>query len=181
MKPEHDHVIEYKHFPHYWPFVLGIIRSVVDFLHKGQWHRAVFPKSCQHVCFVRRRIQMSDVGFVKIISIWCLSVQFGRRSMKFIREDCRALMFSLIYPWTNGRVNASGLRCHCTYYDVTVMTNGYSFTDDIFKCMFCFVFSEREVLYFVSNLSTFIRALLIINKHWFRWWLGTKQVPHHLP
>ena len=48
----------------------------------------VFPKSRQHVCFVRRRIQMWDVGFVKIISIWCLSVQFGRRSMKSIREDC---------------------------------------------------------------------------------------------
>ena len=31
---------------------------------------------------------MSDVGFVKIISIWCLSVQFGRRSMKSFREDC---------------------------------------------------------------------------------------------
>ena len=33
---------------------------------------SVFPKSRQHVCFVRRRIQMSDVEFVKIISIWCL-------------------------------------------------------------------------------------------------------------
>ena len=49
--------------------------------------QAVFPKSRQQVCFVRRRIQMSDVEFVKIISIWCLSVQFGRRSMKSIRED----------------------------------------------------------------------------------------------
>ena len=54
----------------------------------------VFPKSCQHVCFVRRRIQMSDTKFkwfVKIISIWCLSVQFGRRSMKSIREDCKPI------------------------------------------------------------------------------------------
>ena len=48
---------------------------------------SVFPKSRQHVCFVRHRIQMSDVEFVKIISIRCLSVQFGRRSMKSIRED----------------------------------------------------------------------------------------------
>ena len=31
---------------------------------------------------------MSDVEFVKIISILCLSVQFGRRSMKSIQEDC---------------------------------------------------------------------------------------------
>ena len=29
----------------------------------------VFPKLRQHVCFVRRRIQMTDVEFVKIISI----------------------------------------------------------------------------------------------------------------
>ena len=50
--------------------------------------KPVFPKSRQHVCFVRHRIQMSYVGFVKIINIWCLSVQFGRRSMKSIREDC---------------------------------------------------------------------------------------------
>ena len=36
-----------------------------------------------------------------------------------------ALMFSLICTWTNGWVNnqdASDLRCHRTYYDVTVMT-----------------------------------------------------------
>ena len=68
----------------------------------------VFPKLCQHVCFVRRRIQMSDVGFVKIISIWCLSVQFGRRSMKFIREDwvlvsgiswCILLMIYWRFKW----------------------------------------------------------------------------------
>ena len=52
----------------------------------------VFPKSRQHVCFVRRRIQMSDIGFVKIISIWCLSVKFGRRSMKSIREDCMLMI-----------------------------------------------------------------------------------------
>ena len=32
---------------------------------------------------------MSDVEFVKIISIWCPSVQFGRRSMKSIQQDWR--------------------------------------------------------------------------------------------
>ena len=39
---------------------------------------------------------------------------------------CGALMFSLIYTWTNGWVNnrdASDLRCHYTHYDVTVMYN----------------------------------------------------------
>ena len=30
-----------KHFPRYWPFVLGIHRSPVNSLHKGQWHGAL--------------------------------------------------------------------------------------------------------------------------------------------
>ena len=39
---------------------------------------------------------------------------------------CRALMFSLIYAWTNGLVNnrdTSDLRCHRTHYDIIVMTH----------------------------------------------------------
>ena len=34
----HDDVINWKHFPRYWPFVMGIHRSPVDSPHKGQWH-----------------------------------------------------------------------------------------------------------------------------------------------
>ena len=37
----HDGVIKWKHFPHYWPFVRGILRSPVNSPHKGQWHRAL--------------------------------------------------------------------------------------------------------------------------------------------
>ena len=33
----HDDVIEWKHFPRYWPFVRGIHRSPVNSPHKGQW------------------------------------------------------------------------------------------------------------------------------------------------
>ena len=51
--------------------------------------RPVFTKSRQHVCHVRRKIQMSDVGFVKIIIIWCLRLPIGRRRVKSIREDCK--------------------------------------------------------------------------------------------
>ena len=32
----HDDVIQWKHFPHYWPFVQGIHRSPVNSPHKGQ-------------------------------------------------------------------------------------------------------------------------------------------------
>ena len=35
----HD-VIKWKHFPRYWPFVLGIHLSSVNFPHKGQWRGA---------------------------------------------------------------------------------------------------------------------------------------------
>ena len=34
-------VIEWKHFPRYWPFVWGIHRSPVNSPHKGQWRGAL--------------------------------------------------------------------------------------------------------------------------------------------
>ena len=33
----HDDVIKWRHFPHHWPFVRGIHRSLVNSPHKGQW------------------------------------------------------------------------------------------------------------------------------------------------
>ena len=33
----HDDVIQWKHFPRYWPFVWGIHRSPVNSPHKAQW------------------------------------------------------------------------------------------------------------------------------------------------
>ena len=37
----HDDVINWKHFPRYWPFVRGIHRFPVNSLHKGQWRGAL--------------------------------------------------------------------------------------------------------------------------------------------
>ena len=37
----HDDVIEWKHFPCYWPFVRGIHLSSVNSLHIGQWRGAL--------------------------------------------------------------------------------------------------------------------------------------------
>ena len=37
----HDDVIEWKHFPCYWPFVWGIHKSPVNSPHKGQWRGAL--------------------------------------------------------------------------------------------------------------------------------------------
>ena len=36
-----DDVIQWKHFPRYWPFVRGIHRSPVNSPHKGQWRGAL--------------------------------------------------------------------------------------------------------------------------------------------
>ena len=37
----HSDVIEWNHFPRYWPFVRGIHRSPVNSPHKGQWRGAL--------------------------------------------------------------------------------------------------------------------------------------------
>ena len=37
----HDHVIKWKHFPRYWPFVRGIHRSPANSPNKGQWRGAL--------------------------------------------------------------------------------------------------------------------------------------------
>ena len=37
----HDDVIKWKHFPHYWPFVRGIHWSPVNSPHNGHWHGAL--------------------------------------------------------------------------------------------------------------------------------------------
>ena len=37
----HDDVINWKHFPRYWPFLRGIPWSPVNFPHKSQWHGAL--------------------------------------------------------------------------------------------------------------------------------------------
>ena len=43
----HGDVIQWKHFPRYWPFVREIHRSPANSPHKGQWHGALmFPLVC---------------------------------------------------------------------------------------------------------------------------------------
>ena len=41
IRPKHDDVIKWKHFPRYWPFVRGIHRSPVNSPHKDQWRGAL--------------------------------------------------------------------------------------------------------------------------------------------
>ena len=46
----HDDVIKWKHFPRYWPFVLGLHRWQVNSPHKGQWRGALmFSLICARI------------------------------------------------------------------------------------------------------------------------------------
>ena len=46
----HDDVIQWKHFPRYWPFVRGIHRSPANSPHKGQWREALmFSLICARI------------------------------------------------------------------------------------------------------------------------------------
>ena len=48
----HDDVMEWKHFPRYWPFVQGIHRPPVNSPHKGQWRGTLmFSLICVSWCW----------------------------------------------------------------------------------------------------------------------------------
>ena len=98
----------------------------------------------------------------------------GHRWIPLTSQWRGALMFSLIWPWTNGRINnrdAGDLRHHCVHDDVTVILaspekqiwslkyvnklwprqNGRHFADGVFEC----IFFSQNVLIFINISSNF--------------------------
>ena len=77
----HDDVIEWKHFPRYWPFVYGIHRSLVNSPHKDQWRGAwIFSLICawtnvwvinRDANDLRRHRAHCDVTVMHIFSFLC--------------------------------------------------------------------------------------------------------------
>ena len=75
----HEDVIKWKHFPRYWPFVRGILRSPVNSRHKGQWRGALmFSLICawindrannREVGDLRRHHAHYDVTVTKLLSV----------------------------------------------------------------------------------------------------------------
>ena len=56
----HDDVIKWKHFPPYWPFMLGIHRSPVNSPHKSQWRGALmFSLIC---AWINRSVNNGGAG-----------------------------------------------------------------------------------------------------------------------
>ena len=56
----HDDVINWKHFPRYWPFVRGIHLSPVNSPHKGQWHGALMFSL---ICALNKRLSKQPRGW----------------------------------------------------------------------------------------------------------------------
>ena len=57
---QHDDVIKWKHFPHYWPFVRGIHQWPMNSPDKGQWQRALmFSLIC---VWTNRWVNSRDAG-----------------------------------------------------------------------------------------------------------------------
>ena len=82
-----------------------------------------------------------------------------------------ALMFSLIWTWTNGWVNnrdAGDLRCHRAHYDITAIKSYFGFTidttyfilaDDLFR-VYCEDLGENSPCY--NGTSLYWECILLI-------------------
>ena len=60
----HDDVIKWKHFPHYWPFVRGVHRSLLDYPHKGHWRRALML-FCLMCTWTNSWANSRDAGYLR--------------------------------------------------------------------------------------------------------------------
>ena len=78
-QPQQDDMINWKHFPRYWPFVRGIHRWPVNSPHKGQWRGALMSSliytwtndwvNPRHAGGLRRNRAYCDVTVMKIVTV----------------------------------------------------------------------------------------------------------------
>ena len=90
-RPYRDDVIQWKHFPRYWPFVRGIHRSAVNSQHKGQWHGALIFSL---ICALNKRLRKQPLGWL-----------FGASSRSFWRHcnACDKCCTDCDHWWNKGR------------------------------------------------------------------------------
>ena len=102
--PEHDDVIKWKHFPHYWPFVRGIHRSPVNSLHKGRWCRALmFSLICTWIngCSINR--EASDLRCnCAHYDVTVMSLILGHHCFKWWigAQTCEAIIGIKVESWS---------------------------------------------------------------------------------
>ena len=75
---KNDNVINWKHFPRYWSFVVGIHRWPVNSPHKGQWRGALmFSLTCARINSWVNNREAGDLKHhrahydVTVMSVWC--------------------------------------------------------------------------------------------------------------
>ena len=65
----HDDVVNWRHFPRYWPFVRGIHRSPMNSPHKGQWRGTLmFSLIC---AWINRWVNNGEVGNLRRYHAHC--------------------------------------------------------------------------------------------------------------
>ena len=104
--PMHDDIIKWKHFPRYWPFGRGILRSLMNSPHQGQWGGALmFSLICAWIDgrvnkreagdLRRHRAHYDVIVIVKLIFTW---LSWGQ-------------IHSVIDHWRSGCTNYEPQRC----------------------------------------------------------------------
>ena len=68
---DHDGVIDWKHFPRYWPFVRGIHRSLVNSPHKVQWRGALTVFFDVHLYKRLSKLSIRPWFKTPSRSLWC--------------------------------------------------------------------------------------------------------------
>ena len=93
----HDDVIKWKHFPRYWPFVQGILRSPVNSPHKGQWRGALMFSS---ICaWINRWVNNREAGDLRRhrahydVTVLCYEIMYMiySKSNNLINNICKTL------------------------------------------------------------------------------------------
>ena len=114
----HDDVMKWRHFPH-WPFVRGIHRSPVNFLHKGQWGGALmFSLICawtngrlnnRYSGDLRRHQSHYDVTVMyQMVCMWVIYLRLHNRisSSSFLKK----LLYALFTA--NSWLHSRPVNCH---------------------------------------------------------------------
>ena len=107
---QHDDVNKWKHFPRYWPFVRGIHRSPVNFLHKSQWRRALmFSLICT---WINSWVNYREAGY-----LWRHRAHYDVIVMKSLQRssDPREIIQTMLLSWWRHGTDAfSALLTICT-------------------------------------------------------------------
>ena len=156
---EHDDVINWKHFPRYWPFVRGINLSPVSSPHKGQWRGALmFPLICSW------------------INVWASNREGGDLKRHRAHYDITVMHPAIVAAsQTNNRGNMACFRLlfftSCCWRTDNMLTHwDRDKMAAIFQTKFSSGFSWMKMYEFrlTFHWSLFLAVQFTIFQHWFR-------------